>query len=140
ELKTALLGVFGTIGVEVVVEQDRYLARDDTRIRCLLRHDRVVLAQLLEEVDGGLKIRGSSAEREIDGDRTDIADRSRRRIEVTDHSLVVRLQKILPAGWHWLAAQRVLVHEQAKRTGVNGGPVTVRVLQAGRHPIPVHGL
>src|ERR1700676_1048934 len=51
-----------------------------------------------------------------------------------------RASKDPPAGRHRVAAKGVLVHEQAKRAGMNRGPVTVSVLQAGGDLIPVDGL
>ena len=49
EFEVALLVIFRAIGVEVVVEQDRHFAGDNARIRGLLRYDRLVLLQFLEE-------------------------------------------------------------------------------------------
>ena len=51
--------------------------------------------------------------------------------------LIVRLEQVLPAGRHRLAAERILVDEQAERAGMNRRPVAVGVLQPGRHLVPV---
>ena len=76
-----------------------------------------------------------AAQRLIDRDRADKADRGGRRIEIADHALVIGLQQILPARRHRLAAERILVHEQAERAVVDRVPVAFRILQAGRNVV-----
>ncbi len=51
ERDVGLVLVLGAISVEVVVEQDRNLARQHPRIGGLLGHDRIVLLQFREVVD-----------------------------------------------------------------------------------------
>src|SRR4029077_1488935 len=109
-------------------------------IGLLLSSQNSVPVTFLPEAIRGVEIGRRAAEREIDRNRADVTARRRSRIEIADHALIVGLQEILPAGWDRLAAKRILVHEQAERSGMDGGPVTVGVLEAGGDLIPVDGL
>src|SRR5205823_12706082 len=108
-------------------------AGHDPRVGCLLGHNGSILLQLLEETDCRRKIRGRAPEREIDCHRTHIAHGCGGRVEIANHAAIVRLEQILPACGYGLSAERVLVDEEPERAGMNGGPVTVRILQPGRY-------
>ena len=100
EFEVALLLVLGPVGVEIVVEQDRDLARDDARVGGLLGHDRLVLLQVFEVADCRGEIVERAAERTVHRHRADITDERRGRIEVADHSPIVGFQQVLPALRH----------------------------------------
>ena len=109
-------------------QQYQHLAGNRAGIGRLFGNDRIVLLQFLEKSERRIEIGGRAAERQIDCNGADISDRSRQRIEITHHPLIVGLKQIFPTGRHRLATERILVHEQAERAGMNRGPVAVGVL------------
>ncbi len=136
EADGSLVGVLAAVGVEIIVEEDGDLSRDHPRVRGLLRHDRLVLGELPEVGDGWIDVGVASPEGQVHRHHAHLADRGAGGIEVSDQSLVIRLEQILPGGRHRLATERRLVHEEAQRTRVDGEPVAVGVLQSGRDPFP----
>ena len=56
KLNRRLVGVFGSIGIEVIVKQNRNFTGQAASVCRLLRNDRVVFKKLLIELNAGFEI------------------------------------------------------------------------------------
>src|SRR5213079_2175012 len=68
-----------------------------------LRHDRLVLLQLGEILDGAVEVREVATESLVDRDSADVADEGACRVEVADEAAVLRVEQVLPALRHRLS-------------------------------------
>ena len=129
EPRRGIIAILRAIGVEIVVEQDRDLARKHTGIGGLLRHDRLIGLQALKERYGGIKILIAAAKRQIDGHNTNLTHSGRGRIKIADHATIGWVEKIIPALRNGAIAQRPRIHKNAKRSGMDGEPIAFLILE-----------
>ena len=70
-----LVFVFRTIGIEIVIKQDRNFTRQNTCIGGLFWHNRIVCFQLFEKLDPRREIVKGTAHSPVDRHRTGITDK-----------------------------------------------------------------
>ncbi|MCY1228027.1 hypothetical protein D9M72_403200 [compost metagenome] len=88
--------VAGAIGVEVVIEQDRDFTGQHARICGLLGHDRLVLLQVLEILEGRAEVVERAAHGLVDRDCAHVADEGAGGVEIADQALVLGLEQVGP--------------------------------------------